>query len=80
MKFHAGDLVDIVPYDAVERHYGISKRCWENQRSRNPQTIKTVISYDDFLLENDCCKFTWPSWALVLHESPVSFPKVEDLL
>ena len=44
--FRAGDQVELLPYDQVKNHLGVSQRTWERLCSIIPMTID-IIDGDD---------------------------------
>lgn len=40
--FHVGDVVELLPYDQVDYHYGIFEATWERMARNNPLTIEAI--------------------------------------
>lgn len=47
--FRVGDQVELLPYDQVENHLGVSCQTWERLRSIIPMTI-SIIDGDSLLV------------------------------
>lgn len=86
--FGAGDLVNILPYDEVEDHFGIYRGAWEFMESNNPCEIRMMDSFNTeyqtyiYLLRGDGFDLYWPGFAFAENQdkTAVSFIEVGDLL
>lgn len=77
--FVVGDIVDVLPYDKVSDHHGISKTTWEDFCDHNPHEIigfssarGASLRYFPYL--------GWLSSALVLHDNNAYFPDIMNMI
>lgn len=80
-KFRVGDIVDVLPYDDVESHWGIHKAGWDAAVRSNPHSVISVCppgtpTYNFTGLSGD---FYWPEFALAC-VLPVDLSVMDDLL
>lgn len=64
-ELKAGDLVDLMPYDEVRDHLGISRGGWERACSSNPHRLAHK-SWSAWYIDDR--EYVWPEAALTLHE------------
>ena len=79
-KFYVGQLVNVVPADSVERHFGIGVQFWREAHAQNPHEI--VCCNDGSILSyhiKDSC-FEWPEYGLEPYDKHELLVTVEDLL
>lgn len=74
--FHVGDVVELLPYDQVTRHYAIFEEDWNNLVERNPWTITEI---NDGRIVFAGARYWVKAPALARYVEPVAAP-VEDLL
>lgn len=86
--FGVRDLVNILPYDEVENHFGIDRGTWEFMESNNPCEIRMIShfnpEYQTYIYHLRCDVFDlyWPGFAFAENQDKtvVSFIEVGDLL
>ncbi len=74
--FYKGEVVEILPYDQVEDHYGIYQKNWDKLVQENPWTITGVHGRDCIYFEGTSY---WVKSPALVRYTPCVVP-VEDLL
>ena len=64
--FNIGDIVDVLPYDLVEEHHGISISAWNDFYKHNPHEI-IGFSFRGSALLNFDNSWAWLASALELY-------------
>ena len=79
-KFYVGQLVNVVPADSVERHFGIGVQFWRDAHAQNPHEIVwcDAGSSPSYLLKDSC--FYWPEYGLEPYKENELVVTIEDLL
>ena len=88
LQFSTGDLVNIIPYDEVDKHFGIDRGSWENMVRKNPCEIKERCGFNEhyqtytYFLCRDGMRLYWPGYSFAENneQSYVSLVEVGDLL
>lgn len=73
--FVVGDIVDVLPYDKVSDHHGISKKTWKDFCDHNPHEIIGFSSARGARLRY-FPYLGWLSSALALHGENVTLPDI----
>lgn len=77
--FNIGDIVDVLPYDKVSDHHGISKKTWEDFCDHNPHEVVGFSGCGSVNLKY----FSYLGWlpsALVLHGENATLPDITGLI
>lgn len=79
-QFYVGQLVNVVPADSVEQHFGIGVRFWSEAHAQNPHEIVrcSAGSHPSYCLKDSY--FDWPEYGLEPYEKHELLVIVEDLL
>lgn len=77
--FNIGDIVDVLPYDLVEEHHGISISTWNDFYKHNPHEIVGFSGCGSANLKY----FSYLGWlpsALVLYGENATLPDITGLI
>lgn len=79
-QFYVGQLVNVVPADSVEQHFGICVQFWREAHAQNPHEIVHCSAgrIPSYYFEDSC--FAWPEYGLEPYEKHELLVIVEDLL